>query len=77
MGMFDYVKYSTLCPYCSDTTLTDFQSKSGPCNLSYLEPKDVRDFYTVCPRCGKWVEYDVDIVEYEVNLKEHPALEIS
>jgi hypothetical protein len=58
--MFDYVKHSAPCYRCG-RTLTDWQSKSGPCLLERLTPQDVMYFYTSCNGCGAWNEYEVQI----------------
>lgn len=56
MGMYDNIEFKAPCKKCSET-LTDWQSKDGSCTLSYLQPKDVDSFYTVCPKCNTWNEY--------------------
>lgn len=58
MGMFDDVTYTAPCAKCGHK-LTDWQSKSGPCALLRLNPVDVTNFYTSCPKCKQWNEYDV------------------
>ena len=68
MGMFDYVEYETKCPKCSET-VTDFQSKDGPCVLKALKPKDVRRFYSSCDNCKEWLEYEyIPTKEAEIRL---------
>lgn len=67
MGMFDHVEYECPCPHCGQA-LRDFQSKSGPCLLLTLKPPDVRDFYTLCGTCKKWVEFEVKVTAYTVQL---------
>lgn len=67
MGMFDYVNYTCPCPNCG-TPLSGFQSKSGPCLLLTLEPKDVRNLYTSCRNCNHWIEYHVMVEEFYLKL---------
>lgn len=69
MGMYDNVIYKTECPDCKEP-LSEFQSKDGPCALVTLEPKDVQNFYTSCPKCGVWVEFEVIAKEVEVRPKQ-------
>lgn len=58
MGMFDYVNVELKCPYCNEGIVTGVQSKSSDCTLSTLDPQYVTNFYSSCPKCKKWVEYD-------------------
>lgn len=67
MGMFDYVIYECPCPHCG-RTLKDFQSKSGPCLLLELQPKQVVNFYTWCENCKNQVEFRVKVTAYELEL---------
>ena len=55
MGMFDYVDYTMDCPQCGKS-VSDFQSKDGPCLMSTLTPLMVTHFYTSCDHCGAWIE---------------------
>jgi hypothetical protein len=66
MGMFDWVEYDDICPECG-AKLEGFQSKTGPCELLSLQPKDVRNFYTSCDTCDAWVEYRVKVTDYVVE----------
>ena len=59
MGMFDWVSYKYKCPYCGKAELTEFQSKDRDCQLKTLKPEDVDSFYDKCPKCKKWVEFEV------------------
>ena len=59
MGMFDYVEYEANCERCG-TRLGGFQSKSGPCSLSKLQPEDVDWFYAICHKCGSWHDFKVE-----------------
>lgn len=41
MGMFDWIIYEeTKCRYC-DTPVTEYQSKSGECELQHLTPEQL------------------------------------
>jgi hypothetical protein len=55
MGVFSYVTVELPCPYCSHI-LNDFQSKDGIL-MQDNDPWTLRNFYTMCPKCNKWVEY--------------------
>ena len=59
MGMFDNVDFQCLCPACEVAVINGFQSKSGPCDLYTIKPWDTDDFYTNCPYCGAWVEFQL------------------
>jgi len=61
MGMFDNVKYSRACYKCGHT-LTDWQSKDGPCMLDTLETWQVTNLYTPCLKCQAWNEYTVEVI---------------
>ena len=65
MGMFDYVDFTIPCPNCG-TTVTDFQSKDGDCELQHLTVKELIEqsdgnvrFYSNCPNgsCNMWIEF--------------------
>ena len=57
MGMFDYVVAELPCPKCG-AILRDWQTKSGECVMEHLTVEQVSYFYTTCPGCGRWVEYE-------------------
>ena len=57
MGMFDDVKYEMDCPKCGGR-VSGFQSKDGPCCFNTLEFWEVSNFYTHCPRCDTWIEFN-------------------
>ena len=59
MGMFDYVHYPSKCPWCG-AHVFEFQTKDGDCALDILDAGMVRTFYTDCPECHKWIEYEVE-----------------
>lgn len=60
MGMFDYVDAPEVpCPECGEM-IGGWQSKSGPCELLRLQPKQVANFYTSCNECHVWIEYTRD-----------------
>ncbi len=59
MGMFDYVKYEANCQNCG-SSLNDFQTKEGVCELETLEPCQVDNFYTSCDACKTWHEFHVN-----------------
>ena len=67
--MFDYVKYSAPCKKCGEI-LDEWQSKDGDCWMVTVEPKDVREFYADCHKCGTWNEYEVKPVGIEIKIKE-------
>lgn len=56
MGMYDDVKYETICPVCH-AKVDGFQSKDGGCLLDLLKPSQVNNFYTHCQKCGCWIKY--------------------
>lgn len=59
MGMFDTVKkFKMPCPLCK-TEINNFQSKSGPCELLYLEAWEFEDFYAGCENCDLWIVFHV------------------
>ena len=69
MGMFDYVNYEATCD-CGEK-LTDFQSKDGPCELGMVEPYQVKTFYTMCGKCGRWHEWEVEaeVIVTKLNIR--------
>lgn len=67
--MFDYINYECECP-CCHSAVTDFQSRSGNCNMSRLTPNSVEEFYGMCS-CGAWLEFSrVSPGVYRRSLKE-------
>jgi hypothetical protein len=71
MGMYDYVNFAMNCPNCG-AEVDGFQSKSGPCTLSFIDPQETTNFYSACSRCGTLYEF---IKKYEfpysTNEREH------
>jgi hypothetical protein len=67
MGMFDNVRYEAPCYKCGHL-LTGWQSKSGPCDMVTLEPWQVTNLYSICPKCAAWNEYTVDA---DLEIKVH------
>lgn len=67
MGMFDYVKFKAKCRKCGKV-LTSWQTKDGPQMMTTLEAKEVRSFYTDCPKCETWNEYNVVAKEFKIVL---------
>ena len=59
MGMFDYVNYKENCPKCG-ALVDNFQSKDLDCNLDTLERWQVNNYYSVCDKCGEWIEYNIE-----------------
>ncbi len=58
MGRFDYVKYEADCMGCGEK-LNTFQSKSAGCYMEVLEPWQVTEMHTNCPKCNTWNAYDI------------------
>jgi hypothetical protein len=56
MGLFDDVRAEGLeCGSCGEPLPAEsFQSKDGPCELAMLDWREVRQFYTSCPKCREW-----------------------
>lgn len=75
MGMFDHVSYSAKC-VCCGFVLTRWQTKDGPCLLMTLDPPEVRNFYTTCPNCHAWNEYDVEVKTYVVLPAQKPKIQV-
>lgn len=60
MGMFNWVQYETVCPNCGEALL-EWQTKDGQdLLLPTLQPEQVSRFYTICPKCGKWIDAEVE-----------------
>jgi len=57
MGMFDSINYECVCPVCK-SKVTGFQSKNGDCQLDTLQPQQVNHFYSLCDKCGCWINFD-------------------
>lgn len=56
MGMFDWVNYECICPQCKGK-VTGFQSKdSKNPSMERLQPEDVKNFYSLCKKCGCWLD---------------------
>ena len=56
-GMFDYINFEMECPICK-TKVDGFQSKDGSCSLHKISPFEVFNFYSTCPKCGTWIEFN-------------------
>lgn len=57
MSMYDIIEFTYNCPHC-DYVLTQFQSKDASRLMLTLEPSDVSNFYTVCPKCKAFIEFN-------------------
>ena len=57
MGMFDYVIIRTECPFC-EKMVGGFQTKDGGLSFEKLTPSQVECFYTTCPHCNRWIEFN-------------------
>ena len=57
MGMYDSIKYEMDCPKC-EAKISGFQSQDGPCCLATLEFWEVNNFYSHCPNCNAWIEFN-------------------
>lgn len=69
MGLFDTVKYSMNCPCCGET-IPDFQTKDNdPCLLE-VEPWTVTNFYSGCPHCSAWIEFNLREEYTQTNVKQ-------
>ena len=55
--MYDEIKYEMDCPKCG-AKITGFQSKDGLCILATLEFWEVDNFYSPCPSCNAWIEFN-------------------
>jgi len=76
MGMYDDINYSMDCPKCG-ASVGGFQSKDGNCILGTLEFWEVSNFYTHCPKCSAWIEFNckkpapkLSIEDYEMTVEE-------
>ena len=65
MGMYDLVNYKANCKRCG-SRLDGFQSKDGECLLEFLNPPEVRRFYTSCDNCDLWHDFKVEVKDYQV-----------
>lgn len=85
MGMFDYVIYpETKCRTC-ETSVTEYQSKAGECELQHLTPQqllaqsddEVTVFYGYCDLDWNKKPYPHDnhFIVTENGVKEAPQLE--
>lgn len=55
--MFDWVNFKALCPECG-TEVGGWQTKSASCSLITISPAEARNWYSSCPNCGLWIEYE-------------------
>jgi len=62
MGMFDYIRIEKPCVKCQ-TPIKEWQTKSRRCEMKELEIDEVDNFYAMCPKCRKWNEYKVVVVQ--------------
>lgn len=78
MGMYDHIKFEMICPMCKgEVIIKGFQSKDGHCMLSDLEYWEVDNFYSNCPKCKSWIEFNrikpprekIPITDYEMIIK--------
>lgn len=53
------MSYPSKCPHCN-ADVSEFQTKDGPLDMREVPVCNVRRFYTGCPKCGKWIEYEVE-----------------
>lgn len=61
MGMYDQVRApKTKCPSCEKEIAASaiWQSKDDECILNVVPFWKVQRFYTSCPHCEKWVEFN-------------------
>ena len=70
MGMYDYVNFKTNCPKCG-TELSAFQTKDANCNLDWVDPVAINNFYTSC-KCGNWIEFNRNILPEPEKAREEP-----
>jgi len=59
MGMFDWIDYECTCDNCKGK-VTGFQTKDSDRLLDLLSPFDVENFYSVCNKCGCWIDIKRD-----------------
>lgn len=60
MGMFDYVKFKAPCGNCGEI-LSEFQTKDKDDPFMQrlnIDDPDLKNFYTSCPKCGWWNQYE-------------------
>ena len=57
MGMYDDINFSMKCINCG-SLIKGFQSKDGSCKMNTLEPSQVDNFYSSCPKCNAWTEFN-------------------
>ena len=61
MGLFNYVDYTGKCPACGEEiSYPEWQTKDGDLYLRKVQPWEVKNFYSPCPRCNTWVSASVD-----------------
>ena len=60
--MFDYVAVKINCPFCKKEIdgikHRIFQSKDSTCSLGFIPLDKVDNFYSSCPHCKRWVEFN-------------------
>jgi len=66
MGIYNTVNFTAPCWACH-TELTRFQTKDGDCYFGTVEVNAVRNFYTICPHCRAWNEYNVIVDTYHLE----------
>lgn len=68
--MYDTVKYKAKCWRCDFVIGDDkeWQTKDGQCMMERLTPKQLGTgmFYSICPKCYAWNEYEVITKEVEI-----------
>jgi len=73
MGMYDTIIAPEIkCPECG-AAVTEFQSKSGPCEMLTFQHWQIYNFYASCPGCDAWIEFNrvppkVPIPNYEMTV---------
>lgn len=56
MSRFDLVKFERLCPGCG-IKIDFWQTKDGLCEFETVQFWDVDYFYSLCSKCGVFIEY--------------------
>lgn len=59
MGMFDLVDFACACPICG-ALVDGFQTKDLESILSLVPPTMTLNFYSSCPKCKSWIEFNKD-----------------
>jgi len=66
MGMFDWVNYGCKCPKCGEL-VDGFQSKDRDFPMcENVDPSEVRELYSNCKKCKKFLHFNVVVKEYEI-----------